>query len=102
MFILANLLNAVVWLLGVLFTLAIWAIILRAVLSWVNPDPYHPLVRFLEAVTEPLLAPFRRFLPPWRTGGIDLSPLFAILAIKLLELFLLATLRDLAVRLAAS
>ena len=65
-----------------------WIVIIAALISWVNPDPRNPIVRFLYAVTEPLCRPFRRLIPPSRTGGIDLSPLFVILAIVLLSRFL--------------
>jgi YggT family protein len=71
-----------------------WIIIARAVLSWVNPDPFNPIVRFLYRVTEPVLRPIRHRLP--MTGmGLDLSPLIVILAIKFLEIFLVESLRDL-------
>lgn len=62
-----------------------WIVIIAALVSWVNPDPRNPIVRFLHAVTEPLFRPFRRLLPPSRTGGIDLSPIFVILVIFLLS-----------------
>ncbi|MGH9368326.1 MAG: YggT family protein [Thermoanaerobaculia bacterium] len=65
-----------------------WIVIIAALVSWVSPDPRNPIVRFLYATTEPLFRPFRRLLPPPRTGGIDLSPLFVILAIFLLSRFL--------------
>jgi len=65
-----------------------WIVIIAALISWVNPDPRNPIVRFLWGVTEPLFRPFRRILPPSRTGGIDLSPIFVILAIMLLSRFL--------------
>jgi YggT family protein len=65
-----------------------WIVIIAALISWVNPDPRNPIVRFLYTVTEPLFRPFRRLLPPSRTGGIDLSPIFVILAIFLLSRFL--------------
>jgi YggT family protein len=65
-----------------------WIVIIAALISWVNPDPRNPIVRFLWGVTEPLFRPFRRLLPPSRTGGIDLSPLFVLLAIFLISRFL--------------
>jgi len=78
-------------LLGLLFQLInlyMWAIIIRALLSWVSPDPHNPIVRFLERLTEPALKPIRALLPPHRIG-IDLSPLIAVLLIQ----FLVQTLR---------
>ena len=65
-----------------------WIVIIAALVSWVNPDPRNPIVRFLWGVTEPLFRPIRRLLPPSRTGGIDLSPIFVLLAIFLVSRFL--------------
>ena len=65
-----------------------WIVIIAALISWVSPDPRNPIVRFLWGVTEPLFRPFRKILPPSRTGGIDLSPIFVILVILLLSRFL--------------
>jgi YggT family protein len=65
-----------------------WLVIIAAVISWVNPDPRNPIVQFLYRSTEPLLRPFRRLLPPGRTGGIDFSPLLVILAIIFVKTFL--------------
>jgi YggT family protein len=72
-----------------------WIIIARAVLSWVNPDPFNPIVRFLYRVTEPVLRPIRRRLPTMQMG-LDLSPMVVILAIYFLQTFLVESLRDLA------
>ncbi len=58
-----------------------WLVIVAAVISWVSPDPRNPIVQFLYRSTEPLLRPFRRLLPPARTGGIDFSPILVILVI---------------------
>jgi YggT family protein len=65
-----------------------WLVIIAAVISWVNPDPRNPIVQFLYRSTEPILRPFRRLLPPGRTGGIDFSPLLVILAIIFIRTFL--------------
>lgn len=62
-----------------------WLVIIAAVISWLNPDPRNPIVQFLYKTTEPLLRPFRRLLPPGRTGGIDFSPLVLILLIVFIE-----------------
>jgi YggT family protein len=69
------------WVLG----LYSWVIIAAALITWVSPDPRNPIVMFLRQVTEPVLAPVRRFLPPWKTGGLDFSPLIVILAIQFVE-----------------
>jgi YggT family protein len=65
-----------------------WLVIIAAVISWVSPDPRNPIVQFLYRTTEPILRPFRRILPPRRTGGIDLSPILVILLILFLKVFL--------------
>ncbi len=76
--------DALIWLL----TGVQWVVIIAVLISWVNPDPRNPIVRFLWGVTEPIFRPFRRLLPPSRTGGIDLSPIFVLLIIFLLIRFL--------------
>jgi YggT family protein len=62
-----------------------WVIIAAALITWVSPDPRNPIVMILRQVTEPVLAPARRLLPPWKTGGLDFSPLIVIFAIQLVE-----------------
>ena len=75
-----------------------WIIIARAILSWVNPDPFNPIVRFLYRVTEPVLRPIRRRLPTYQIG-LDLSPMILILALYFLDSFLVDFLRDFALSL---
>jgi YggT family protein len=72
-----------------------WIIIIRALISWVSPDPYNPIVRFLYRVTEPVLRPVRRILPIGGMG-IDFSPLIVILLIYVLRIFLVRMLIQLA------
>ena len=98
MFVLGNLLAAVAKILDIALTLYMWIIIGRAVISWVNPDPYNPIVRFLNSVTEPVLYPIRRRLPI-SLGGLDLSPILVILVIIFIQSFLVQSLVQLAVRL---
>jgi len=62
-----------------------WVIIASALITWVSPDPRNPIVMILRQITEPVLAPARRLLPPWKTGGLDFSPLIVIFAIQLVE-----------------
>lgn len=62
-----------------------WVIIARALVSWVSPDPRNPIVRFLYIATEPVLRPLRRLLPPHRMGGLDLTPILALLAIEFVK-----------------
>jgi YggT family protein len=72
-----------------------WIIIIRALISWVSPDPYNPIVRFLYRVTEPVLRPVRRILPIGGMG-MDFSPLIVILIIYVLRIFLVRILFQLA------
>ena len=59
-----------------------WVIIAAAVISWVAPNPYNPVVRLLRRLTEPVLVPVRQLLPPWKTFGLDFSPMIVILLIQ--------------------
>jgi YggT family protein len=72
-------------------SLYMFIIIARALISWVSPDPYNPIVQFLYTVTEPVLRPVRRRLP---MTGIDLSPVIVILAIVFLQQFVVLSLRQ--------
>jgi YggT family protein len=90
MFILANFIEAVAILLNYVLSAYIWIVIARAVISWVNADPYNPIVRFLVQITDPLLSRIRRHIP--LMGGIDISPMILILAIIFLQKFLVQTL----------
>lgn len=99
MFVLSNLLIAVAKILNIALTLYMWLIIGRAVISWVNPDPYNPIVRFLYSVTDPVLYAIRRRLPLF-FGGFDFTPILVILAIIFLKSFLVETLFQLARQLA--
>jgi YggT family protein len=97
MFIAGNVLDGLARVLDLVLTLYLWIVIIRALLSWVNPDPWNPIVRFLHRATEPVLAPIRRWLPSWR-WGIDFSPLIVILAIYFVQHALVRSLTDLAWR----
>jgi YggT family protein len=97
MFVASNFILALARLLQIAITAFIWIIIARALISWVSPDPYNPIVRFLYRVTEPVLRPVRYRLPAM--GGLDLSPLVVILVLYFLESFLVSSLRDLALSL---
>jgi len=98
MFIISNFLVALARILDIVLSLYMWVIIGRAVISWVNPDPYNPIVRFLNSITEPVLYPIRRRLPI-HFGGIDFSPILVIIAIIFLQTFLVQSLIQLATRL---
>src|SRR5574340_217591 len=95
MIIFSNFLAAMASVLQLVLTLYMWIVIGRALISWVNPDPYNPIVRFLYNATEPLLYRVRRNLPVF-AGGIDFSPLIVLLVIYFLQGFLVQRLRDLA------
>lgn len=98
MFVMGNLLIAIAKILDILFTVYTWIIIAQAIISWVRPDPFNPIVRFLHAVTEPVLRPIRRYLPvSW--GGFDFSALIVLLAIIFLQEFLIKSLIQLGYRL---
>jgi len=77
-----------------------WIVIARAVISWVNADPYNPIVRFLVSVTEPVLYFIRRKLPVY-FGGMDFSPVIVLLVIYFLRIFLVKSLMEMAIRTAA-
>lgn len=94
MFVIANFINAIAVILDYALELYKWAFIITALLSWVNPDPYNPIVRFLKTITEPVLYRIRRMLGIY--GGIDFSPIIAILVIWFLQSFLVRTLIDIA------
>ena len=72
----------VVLLLQQILNIYIWVIIAAAVISWVTPNPYSPIVRLLRRLTEPVMAPIRQLLPPWKTFGLDFSPMIVILLIQ--------------------
>jgi len=95
MFVLANLFEAVAVVLDFGLTIYMWIIIAGAVLSWVNPDPYNPIVRFINTATEPVLYQIRKRLPV-NFGGIDISPIVVLMAIMFLQAFVVNTLRGLA------
>ena len=98
MFILGNLLQATAQILNIVLQLYMWIIIVRALLSWVNPDPYNPIVQFLNSITEPVLYRVRQLIP--MSGmGIDFSPIIVLLAIKFLDISVVQSLGTLALRL---
>jgi YggT family protein len=98
MFVIGNFIFAVAIILQYLVTILTWIIIIRALISWVNPDPYNVIVQILHRITEPILAPLRRIIPI-RNMGIDLSPIIAILLLWFVRLFIVNSLLGLALRL---
>lgn len=95
MFVLGNFIVAAAEILDIAMNIYMWIIIARALISWVNPDPYNQIVQFLYRVTEPVLSPIRRWLP-MGSMGIDISPIIVILAIFFLRSFLVRSMMELA------
>jgi YggT family protein len=91
MFVFGNIINGIAEVLDIILNIYMWVIIIRALLSWVNPDPYNPIVQILTKVTEPVLRPIRKLVPPYKVG-IDFSPLIAALIIVFLRAALIKTL----------
>ena len=96
MFILGNFIDALAYVVNALLFIMYWLILIRALISWVNPDPFNPIVQFLIRVTEPALEPVRRLLPPL---PLDVSPIIVFFIIIFLQKFLVPSLYDLAMRL---
>ena len=91
MFVFGNFLTAIAKVLDVVLVIFMWIVIARAILSWVSPDPYNPIVRFIHKVTEPVLYQIRKRIPV-SFGGIDLSPIIVFLAIIFLQRFVVQSL----------
>ena len=96
MFVLSNFIRAFAGVVDIVLSIFYWLILIWALISWVNPDPYNAIVQFLYRATEPVLQPIRRILP--RTG-IDVSPIVAFLLIIFLQSFIVASLMDLSYQL---
>lgn len=97
MFVVGNFLQAIAVILNTVLTLYFWIVIVSAVLSWVSPDPYNPIVRIIYNLTEPVFNWVRRVLPFTLLGGIDLSPIIVLLVIQFLKIFLVQSISQLAV-----
>ncbi|MCY4439223.1 MAG: YggT family protein [Deltaproteobacteria bacterium] len=95
MFVAGNFLAALAGVLDTVLTLYVWVIVARAVISWVNADPYNPIVRMLCNLTDPVLDRLRQHLP-MAFGGIDVSPVAAIFILWFLRAFVVTSLYDLA------
>jgi len=94
MFVISNFLAALASVLNLLLSAYMWILIIRALISWVSPDPYNPIVQFLRSATDPVLYRVRRWLPV-SFGGIDFSPIVVIAALIFLQAFLVQSLLDL-------
>ena len=91
MFIVGNFIAAVAHIIDIALSIYLWIIIISAALSWVNPDPYNPIVRLIRQLTEPVLVPVRRLIP-LKGAGIDFSPIIVLLLIVFLQSFLVTSL----------
>lgn len=91
MFVFGDLFIAIARIVDTLLEIYKWVVIIAALISWVNPDPYNPIVRFLHSVTEPVFRPIRRLIG-YRLGPIDISPIIVILAIIFIQSFLVRSL----------
>ena len=97
MFVVGNILQGLAYVLDTVLFLYMWLIIIRALISWVNPDPWNPIVQFLARATDPVLIVIRRRVGI--LGGIDVSPILAILLIMFLQYAVVQTIRDIGFRL---
>jgi YggT family protein len=98
MFVISNFLTAIAEVLKWVLNIFMWIVIARAILSWVSPDPFNPIVRFIHNVTEPVLYPIRRRLS-LSFGGIDFSPIIVLLVVIFLQRFVVHSLYELALSL---
>ena len=92
MIVLANTLSAVALVFGSLLSLYFWIVIIAALLTWVRPDPYNPIVRALRTMTEPVFFRVRKWLPFTYSSGMDFSPVVVLLAIELFNRIVVASL----------
>jgi YggT family protein len=97
MFVFGNLLDALATVIAYVLQIYSWIVIARVVISWVNADPYNPIVRAIYSMTEPVLYRIRRAIPVF-AGGIDFSPIVVFIGIMFLQSFLVQTLQQLADR----
>lgn len=93
-----NIIIGITRVLEIVLDIYMWVIIIRALISWVNPDPYNPIVQVLSRLTEPVLRPIRKLVPPYKVG-LDFSPLIVVLIIIFLKFALIQNLYRLAARL---
>ena len=97
MFIAGNILEGIATILDTILWIYMWVIIIRALISWVNPDPWNPIVQFLQRATDPVLYQIRKRLG-MGSMGFDFSPIIAILLIMFLQIAVVGSLKDLAIR----
>ena len=98
MIVLGNLLRAIAVIFSQVLRIYTWVIFIAILLSWVSPDPFNPVVRFLRSATEPIFGWVRRHAPFAQVGMIDLSPIIVLIAIQLIQMVLVQSLFDYAAR----
>lgn len=96
MFVFSNFFTAIISVADTLLSLYFWIVIISALLSWVNPDPYNPIVRILRNLTEPVFDRVRMLIPFTNLGGIDLSPIVVLISIQFIRIFVIQTLYQMA------
>jgi len=84
------LLAAVIRILDLAFNIYIFIVVARALISWVNPDPYNPIVRFLHSATDPVLYRLRRLLPFLQAGAFDFSPIVLLILLSVIQQMLVS------------
>ncbi len=94
MILFANTLNAIAMVLGSLLNIYFWVVLISALLSWVRPDPYNPIVRTLRALTEPVYYRVRKLLPFTYTSGMDFSPIVVLIVIQLMDNIVVSSMRQ--------
>ena len=97
MFVVANLISAVAWVLKVVLNAVMWIVIINALLSWVRPDPSNPIVGFLDQVSDAVCDPIRRLFPTV-VGGLDLAPMIVFVVIQVLDRVVVDSLMQLSLR----
>ncbi|BCS87010.1 YggT family protein [Pseudodesulfovibrio sediminis] len=98
---LGSIVQATAFILDSVLTIYMWVVIISALLSWVNPDPYNPIVRFLRGVTEPVFYKIRSWMPFAVIGGFDLSPIVVLIAIQVCKIVVVQNLMRLALSLSS-
>lgn len=93
--VLSTLIEAIAQILNMVISIYIWVVIIAALITWVRPDPYNPIVQVLNRLTEPVYAFVRRFIPTV-IGGIDLAPIIIILGLQFIQLFFVKIMMQLA------
>lgn len=88
MAVMTSFMSALYFVLDTVLSLYFWIILAAVILSWVNPDPYNPIVRGIRSLTEPVFYRVRKWMPFTFMSGIDFSPVVVMLAIKFVQVFL--------------